>query len=492
LRAVGGGSEGDLVEAFSSVRAVTVGEAMLDVYVRGAVSRLSPEGPFPVVDVGSREATLGGAANVAANLAALGADVGLVSVIGADPSASELVQLAVHHGIDTAGVIQDPERVTLTKTRIVGEGRPIARLDEGSTGPLDLRAQRRLASALEATAAGADVVVLADYRYGIVNEAVLAWLEESRPRPLLVVDSKDLGRFRLLCPEAVTSNYGEVLALVGVPGVRGGERVEHIQDIAGQILEATGAAAAAVTLDVDGVVVVQPGREPLHLPASQAGEEACGAGDTFTAVMALALAADGEPAQAADLAQQAAAVVVSKPGTAVCSIDELRQGSPSKLCDLDALADITERHRAAGRTIVFTNGCFDVLHAGHVASLAEAASMGDVLIVALNGDASVAHLKGPGRPVNPLVDRAAVLAGLSVVDHIVAFDEDSPVGVLSRLRPDVYCKGGDYRGRWIPEMDLVKSWNGRMYYTALVPDRSTTAMVERVRRNGSVGLEAAR
>jgi D-beta-D-heptose 7-phosphate kinase/D-beta-D-heptose 1-phosphate adenosyltransferase len=492
LRAVGGGPGGDLVEVFSSVRAVVVGEAMLDVYLHGTVTRLSPEGPFPVVDATARDVTMGGAANVAANLAALGAEVSLVSVVGRDTSASELVDLAARHGVDISGLIQDPARCTLTKTRILGEGRPIVRVDEGSTEPLDVRARRRLASRLATAGSTADVVVLSDYRYGVVSEEVLSWLEAGSRRPALVVDSKDLRRFQLLRPDAVTSNYGEVVALLGVHGSQGRDRVEQVGSLGRDILDVTGAGAAAVTLDADGVVLVQPGQEAIHLPASAEAAEACGAGDTFTAAMSLGLAAGGDPAQAAALAQRAAAVVVAKPGTALCFAHELRRGAASKWCDLDTLVEMTARRRAAGETIVFTNGCFDVLHAGHVACLEEAASLGDVLIVALNGDASVGRLKGAGRPVNTLADRAAVLAGISVVDHIVAFEEDSPIHVLDKIRPDVYCKGGDYRGRWIPEMDLVRSWNGRTHYTAHVPNRSTTATVERVRRNGAAGLEAAR
>lgn len=490
LRAVDGGADGDLLDAFPSVRIVIVGEAMLDVYLKGTVTRLCPEGPFPVVDATDREATLGGAANVAANVAALGGQAQFISVVGGDASADELIGLAVAQRVDVSGVVRDESRGTLSKSRIVGEGRPIVRIDEGSTGRLAARTEREVADRVASAAKFADVVVLSDYRYGVVSDAVVGRLEAMSSRPPLVVDSKDLSRFRKLHPEAVTSNYGEVIQLLGVPAVRGDARMDQLGLLGLDILDVTGAGAVAVTLDADGVLLIRPDRPAIHLPAGGKMTEACGAGDTFTAAMSLGLAAGADGEEAAALAQQAAAVVVSKPGTAVCFAHELRHDPQDKWCDLETLVELAARHRAAGDTLVFTNGCFDVLHAGHVACLEEAASLGDVLIVALNDDAGVRRLKGKGRPVNSLADRAAVLAGLSVVDHIVSFSEDSPVHVLSRIRPDVYCKGGDYRGRRIPEMDLMRAWNGRTHYTTHVPDRSTTATVERVQR-GITDLEAA-
>lgn len=489
---VGGASDESLLEGFRSLRAAVVGEAMLDVYLRGRVNRLSPEGPFPVVDSPARDTALGGAANVAANAAGMGATVDLISVVGNDASGAELAALAAEHRVDVASLVRDPLRLTLSKTRVVGEGRTLVRVDEGSIEPPPPAVRHELRGNLARAAAGADVVIVSDYRYGVMSEEILAWLREAQPRPLLVVDSKELGRYRALRPDVVTSNYGEVAELLGVREAFGGDRVDHIRRNAPEILSRTGAGLAAVTLDADGVMLVRAGRPPRHLPALGGPAEPCGAGDTFTAAMSLALASGAAPADATALGQRAAAVVLNKPGTAVCLVEELRGADSEKLCDPDTVVEVTQRHRAAGRTIVFTNGCFDILHAGHVASLGEAARLGDVLVVGLNSDASVARLKGPGRPVNSLGDRAAVLAGLSMVDYIVVFDGDSPVPLLSRVRPDVYCKGGDYRGRWIPEMDLVRTWNGRTHYTSHVPDHSTTRTVERVRSEGAAGLKAVR
>lgn len=219
-----------------------------------------------------------------------------------------------------------------------------------------------------------------------------------------------------------------------------------------------------------------------HIPSTGDATDPCGAGDTFTAAMALSLAAGASPYDSAMIANRAAAVVISRPGTAICTLDQLRGVGHSKtFWDVGRLLDHLAMRRARGESVVFTNGCFDVLHAGHVASLAEAAQLGDILVVGLNGDESVRRLKGPDRPVHEASDRAAVLAGLSVVDHVVIFHEDSPLELLERLKPEVYCKGGDYRGKPIPEVDLVRSWGGRFQLTGHLPDRSTTATLERVR-----------
>lgn len=453
---------------------------MLDVYVSGSVERLCPEGPFPVVDATDRREVLGGAANVAANLAGLGASVDLVTVVGDDAAGESLLSLAAESGIETRYSVSQPGRMTIAKLRVVGDGRPLVRIDEGSTDAVLGSAAEALLAGMSGAIDDVDVVVVSDYRYGVVGDGLIDWLGEAVRAPV-VVDSKDLRRFSGLRPRVVTSNYSEVVALVD--GIRRDEnRIDHIQRTATSLLPATGAATVAVTLDIDGVVVVDENGPPVHIPARAMAADPCGAGDTFTAAMALGVAAGGSPVASAALAGRASAVVVSRRGTAVCRLSDLRVGRPDKwFSDVEALVVELGRRRRAGETVVFTNGCFDVLHAGHVASLDEAAGLGDVLVVGVNDDAGVGRLKGPGRPVNSLADRAAVLAGLAMVDYVVSFSEDSPLSLLARVQPDVYCKGGDYRGKWIPEMELVRSWGGQFVLTDYLPDHSTTSTLQRVR-----------
>jgi D-beta-D-heptose 7-phosphate kinase / D-beta-D-heptose 1-phosphate adenosyltransferase len=480
-------TDDDILDRFGEITAVVAGEAMLDVYVHGRVTRLCPDGPFPVLDATDEQQTLGGAANVAANLTALGARTRLLSVVGEDPPGRDLRALAAGRGIDVAGLVLRPDRTTLSKERLVGDGRIMARVDRGTVGNCDPEAVALLADRMAQATAWSDVMVVSDYGYGVITEEVIRLLDRHRPA-LIVVDGKDPSRLRSLSPDAVTSNVGEVMRLLGSDPVEIEDRVGWVRARATEILTATGASAAAVTADVDGVVVVDGAGGVAHLPASRGGSDPCGAGDTFTATLALGLAAGASLVQAADLARRASAVVVSRPGTAVCSPSDLRSESPDVLTDDEDVLEVVRRHRAAGRSVAFTNGCFDVIHAGHIASLAEAARMADVLIVGLNDDESVRRLKGRGRPVNPFDDRAAVLSGIGVVDHVVGFAEDAPLRLLGLIRPDVYCKGGDYRGRQIPEIELVESWGGRFEVTTYLSERSTTATVERVRGAAGVGV----
>ena len=480
LRVVAGGPEDAWIDRFSSLRVVVVGEAMLDAYIKGAVTRLCPDGPVPVVDITAHEVSLGGAANVAANLAALGADVSLVSAVGMDSAGDDIVRLAKEYGISVDGVVRDSGRTTLTKRRVVGDDRTLVRIDGGTIRPLSAHTEATVVDRLGNELVDVDVVVVSDYRYGVLTDRVVARLaEETTP---VVVDSKNLARFQVVSPRAVTSNYAEVVGLDGALPVAGGDRVDQLREMGERIAAATGAAAVAVTLDSDGVAVIESAGRFHHIPSTGDATDPCGAGDTFTAAMALSLAAGASPYDSAMIANRAAAVVISRPGTAICTLDQLRGVGHSKtFWDVGRLLDHLAMRRARGESVVFTNGCFDVLHAGHVASLAEAAQLGDILVVGLNGDESVRRLKGPDRPVHEASDRAAVLAGLSVVDHVVIFHEDSPLELLERLKPEVYCKGGDYRGKPIPEVDLVRSWGGRFQLTGYLPDRSTTATVERVR-----------
>ena len=480
-------NDDDILDRFRQIRAVVAGEAMLDVYVHGRVTRLCPDGPFPVLDATDEQQALGGAANVAANLAALGAGTRLVSVVGEDRAGRDLRALATARGIDVAGLVHLPDRVTLSKERLVGDGRIMARVDRGTVGDCQAGEIVRLADRIEQATESCHVMVVSDYGYGVITEDMIQVLDRHRP-PVVVVDGKDPVRLGGLRPDAVTSNVGEVMRLLGWDPAEVDDRIGWVRDNATEILAVTGAAAAAVTADVDGVVVVDGGSGVAHLPAKAGGSDPCGAGDTFTATLALGLAAGSSLVQAADLARRASAVVVSRPGTAVCAPADLRGPAPDVLDDEEDLLEVVGRHRAAGRSIAFTNGCFDVIHAGHIASLAEAAGMADVLIVGLNDDDGVRRLKGPGRPVNPFDDRAAVLAGIGVVDHVVGFADDTPLRVLELIRPDVYCKGGDYRGRRIPEIELVESWGGRFEVTTYLSERSTTATVERVRRTAGAGV----
>jgi len=284
---------------------------------------------------------------------------------------------------------------------------------------------------------------------------------------------------------AVKPNFRQALALLGAePG--NAARVQLVADEGERLLERTGAPIVAVTLDREGAVVLERGRPAYRTYARRSAESrAMGAGDTWATAFALALAAGAHTPAAAELASAAADVVVVKDGTALCTAEDLRArlaGDDRKVAfDRRRLRETLAAHQEDGRSVVLTNGCFDILHRGHITYLSRAKALGDVLVVGVNSDSGVARLKGPGRPVNPLEDRAHVLAALSCVDHVIAFDEDTPIELVRALRPDVFVKGGDYTREMLPEASVVEALGGTVHLLPYVEDRSTTGIIERIR-----------
>ncbi|HTJ77166.1 MAG TPA: D-glycero-beta-D-manno-heptose 1-phosphate adenylyltransferase [Acidimicrobiales bacterium] len=477
-----------VLDRLKGLSVVVLGDAMLDGYLEGSATRLCREAPVPVVRLGRRAAVPGGAANTAVNVAALGASVRLVSAVGRDPEGATLAHELEAAGVATGGVVQREDRRTLTLNRVFAGDQLVVRFDDGTSDPLPPDAEQELAGRLRAALVGADAVVLSDYGHGIVTPGLVQVLAEHRARAstVLVVDSKHPAAYRQLRPTAVKPNWAEALQLLGAGELDGvSERADGIAEQGDRILELTGAQIAAVTLDSEGAIVFERQRPP-HRTYAQVphGSRATGAGDTFVAALTLALAGGASTPAAAELASAAAAIVVGKDRTATCTAPELRAqltGRDKYAPDPAALAERMDLYRQQGRRILFTNGCFDILHRGHITYLNRAKTLGDVLVVAVNDDGSVRRLKGPTRPINPLEDRAQVLAALSCVDHIVPFSGDSPTEALRAVRPDVYVKGGDYTYDSLPEAPLVEELGGRVQILPFMEDRSTTGMIDRIR-----------
>ena len=478
-----------IVDRFAGLDVVVIGDAMLDVQIEGTTGRLCREAPVPIVDVASRREAPGGAANTAVNARALGARVSFLSAVGADPEGAALLGMLGGRGIDVDGVFVDGSRRTLAKQRVVAGGQLLVRFDQGCTGSVDPKTERALIDGLAGRFARCDAVIVSDYGYGVLTPrviAALARLQGQSPR-VVVVDAKDLPGYRGVGPTAIKPNYDEAAALLGLGRRDGsGARAEAISDRGGPILERTGARIAAVTLDTEGAIVLERGRPPYRTYARPTRHSrAAGAGDTFVAALALALASGAETPAAADLASAASAVVVGRDGTVACSADELRERVAPGDKPVDDRADLVARlaeHRRQGRRIVFTNGCFDILHRGHISYLSLAKSLGDVLVVGVNSDDGIRRLKGPTRPINTLDDRVGVLAALGCVDHIVPFDEDTPCELVRVVRPDVFVKGGDYTRERLPEAAIVEGQGGVVQILPFVADRSTTDIIERIRR----------
>lgn len=481
-----------LVDEFADLSVLVVGDALLDRWLHGASTRLCREAPVPQVDLDARVDVPGGAANAAGNLAALGARTSLLAVVGDDPEGDALLGAAAAAGVDVEPVIVDPARTTATKHRLTAAGQLLMRFDQGTRGPLGPSAERALVDRLRALLPQVDALVVSDYDGGVRTPAVLAAVAAWSHRPgagprVCTVDARDPAAWARIRPTAVKPNHTEAARLLGLPEApRGVDRAEAITVHGARLLAATGARIAAVTLDTDGAVVLEQGQPPYRTYAAAVETpRPTGCGDTYAAALTLALAAGGGTIEAAELASAAAGVVVRKPGTAPCTAEELRRGDAVGLKRLEgpwAVEAAVRAHRVAGRRIVFTNGCFDLLHRGHVTYLSRAKALGDVLVVAVNDDASVARLKGPARPINPVGDRLEVLAALSCVDHVVAFADDSPTDLLRATRPDVYVKGGDYTRETLPEAPLVEALGGAVAILDYLDDRSTTGMIERMSR----------
>ena len=473
----------ELVQGAAGLEVVVVGDAMLDGWLTGPAARLSREAPVPVVDVSDTRYAPGGAGNTAVNLAALGARVRLLSVTGDDADGALLRTLLREAGVDDADVLLAPGRTTCAKRRVSAGAQMLTRLDTGDTGPVPAAVRDALSARLAGAAAGAAALVVSDYGLGVFADGAVQAVR-ALAHPCLVVDARTPQRWAAARPRAVKPNFAELEALLE-PGL---DRAERVVAAAARVRAALGAEVVAATLDSEGAVLLSADA-PVRLHTTpQPDTHAAGAGDSFTAALALGLAQGAPPRLAAELAQRAAQVVVRTPGTTTCSADDLWNvagRSEQRVRDAARLAQLVARHRSQGRSIAFTNGCFDVLHAGHVTHLREARALADVLVVGLNSDASVRRLKGEDRPVNGVEDRAAVLAGIVGVDHLVVFDADTPAELLEAVRPDVYVKGGDYTREMLPETALVERLGGTVVTLGWVDDSATDALLGRIRATPS-------
>jgi D-beta-D-heptose 7-phosphate kinase/D-beta-D-heptose 1-phosphate adenosyltransferase len=488
---------------FAGLRLVVVGEAMLDSYLEGRAAKLSREAPVPVVSVERRIDAPGGAANAAVNARALGAEVDLVSIVGDDEEAARLREAMRERDVDDGNVLAEPDRRTLAKQRVVASGQILLRFDTGSTAPPGVAAEDALIDRLLEAGRDADGILVSDYAYGVVGDRVVAALLElerqarkaGRREPVVVVDARDPARHARLRPAATKPNYGEAARLLGEQEVQGVEaRARQIAAGRERLLERTGARIVAVTLDQGGAMILERDGQGYRTYARpRADEQANGAGDTYAATLALALAIGGSVPVAAELASAAAAVAVGQKRTAACTAAALSEavGSTGKRIEsLDRLRERVAYLRSQGQRLVFTNGCFDLLHRGHISYLVRAKALGDALIVGVNSDDSVRSLKGPSRPINGLDDRLGVLEALSCVDHVVPFEAPRPDELIEIVRPDVFVKGGDYREETLPEASLVAALGGTVRILPYIEDHSTTQLIARMRETGPVEAAA--
>lgn len=467
---------------FHRASVLVVGDVMLDRYWHGKATRISPEAPVPVVKVNGNEDRPGGAANVALNIAALGAAATVAGITGQDEAGQELARR-----LTAAGVLchfqASSDAPTITKLRVISQHQQLLRVDfeqPFSAEDVDILVVHALA-ALDHT----QVLVLSDYGKGSLSDTQ-SLITAARARSIpVVVDPKghDFEKYR--GATVITPNLSEFEAIVGVCG-----NEEELISKGQQLRAQLDLQALLITRGEHGMTLLQADSPPFHLPA-QAREvfDVTGAGDTVVSVLAASLAAGEDMQTGTVLANLAAGLVVAKLGTAAISGPELRraiqlqEGNARGVMTAEQLALVVEDARAHGEKVVFTNGCFDIIHAGHVGYLAEARKLGDRLIVAINNDDSVKRLKGPGRPINPVDRRMAVLAGLAAVDWVVSFADDTPEALLRMIRPDILVKGGDYSVEGVVGAEFVQSYGGEVAVLNFLDNCSTSAIVEKVRNS---------
>ena len=475
------------LNGFHSARVLVLGDVMLDRFVYGTVERISPEAPIPVLSVERSADMPGGAANVARNLAALGGRAILLGVVGDDEAAEDLrAQLAASPAIE-ARLISDASRPTSVKSRYVAEGQQIMRADRESRRPLSAAAERRVLDALAAALPEVQVVVLSDYAKGVLSDSVTrAAIDLARGSgKTVLVDPKsaDLARYR--GATVLTPNRLELQRACGQ------DCLTDEQVIAGarRYLDGGIAEVMVVTRGKDGLSVIPAQGAAVHLPAAARQVfDVSGAGDTVMATLALGLAAGADTVEAAAVANVAAGIVVGKRGTATVTAGEIMatfrpldgHADPQKIFGLESVLELTRGWREQGLKVAFTNGCFDLLHPGHVSLLDQARRSADRLIVGLNADLSIRRLKGPSRPVQSEVARATVLAAIKSVDAVVIFEEDTPLELIRVLEPDVLVKGADYALENVVGADLVLERGGKVVLAELLTGHSTTGTVKRV------------
>ena len=469
------------VPDFSAVRILVVGDLMLDQYSFGPTSRISPEAPVPVVRVTETEARAGGAANVAVNLSSLGAVTTVAGIVGKDANATVLRELLESQGVKTA-LAESNDRPTITKLRVLSRNQQLLRLDTEEVYAADDASM--VAGVLQNELASNDICILSDYAKGTLGD-VSALIAQCREQGVpVLVDPKDTDFTPYRGGTVLTPNLAEFEAVAGAsdPNDKLLSRAETLRNE----LELQ---ALVVTLGERGMLVVAADTEAAILPArAREVYDVTGAGDTVIAALAAGVGAGLPILDAAGLANLAAGLVVGKIGVASVTPSELKlalhehgQGGRGLLARSEA-GRVAEEARARGERIVMTNGCFDLLHTGHVSYLQEAKTRGDRLMVAVNTDESVTRLKGKGRPINPLADRMAVLAGLAAVDWVVPFAEETPEQLVAEVLPDVLVKGGDYAPEAVAGGRIVLENGGSVEILNYREGRSTSGILDAIRK----------
>ncbi|WJR81414.1 D-glycero-beta-D-manno-heptose-7-phosphate kinase [Bradyrhizobium sp. NP1] len=465
-----------------------VGDVMIDRYLTGKVERISPEAPVPILLHSHDSAVAGGAANVAVNLVALGCEVRLVGAVGNDRNSEDLKEILARKGVSTDHLVTDSSRPTICKTRVVSGRQQFFRIDHESVTRLSRDVEEAIVASARTAMADAEIVLLSDYAKGVFSDYVLKQIIDAAKSSgkLVLVDPKRRTWEAYQGADIIKPNAGELAAATGMRCSSDAEVEMAAAAVASQF-----GGTLLVTRAEAGMSLIRRGLPVKHFKTAVLEvADVSGAGDTALAALAVAMVDGYSIEEATKISNAAAAVAVSKLGTAVVSRAELNAAlarassakhHPGSLVTKSTAAEMAANWRRMGERLVFTNGCFDLIHTGHIELLSFAAREGDRLIVGLNSDASVRKLKGPTRPIQSEQDRARIVGALRAVDLVVLFDELTPLSLIDAISPDVLIKGADYAEEQVVGGDLVKARGGRIALFPLIEGRSSTKIVERMK-----------
>ena len=473
----------ELLHNIRNTNILVFGDFMVDDYIIGNVNRISPEAPVPVIEVTKEKRKLGGAGNVINNIISLGGKVKVIGCIGKDVAGNFIVNHFKNNKVNMAYFKQYKKCSTITKTRVVSKNQQFLRIDEEKKEPILDEYFDFLKNNIDSIFNKIDVLVISDYAKGAVTNKVCQYLiKEAKKRSIpIIVDPKGNDYSKYNGASIITPNLKELSDLYNVKLVEENDILKYGTKLCNDIdLD-----YLLLTRSEKGISLVDKNKKKIDFPAmAKEVIDVSGAGDTVVATVASLLSLDFPIDDICKLANLAASIVVSKFGTATVSINELMSSIVSngeyKLQNINSLKYIINEQREKGKKIVFTNGCFDLLHVGHLYSLKEAKKHGDLLVVAVNSDKSVKRYKGDERPIINENDRIALLCALEIVDYVILMDDDNPVNIIETIKPDVCIKGEDWKNKKVPEEEIINSYGGKMEYIKLYPEYSTTKVIDKI------------
>lgn len=476
------------ISKFDQCHLLVVGDLMLDEYLWGDVDRISPEAPVQVVSVQKEDYAMGGAGNVVNNVVALGGKVSAAGVIGTGRNGQFLLDMFNELGVDTEGIIKEPGRATTQKTRIIAANQHVLRIDRETKKDISTSTLDNLAQFIEKKIPDVDLVLISDYGKGLITKNLLSRviLSAKKHNKLTVVDPKGLDFSKYSGVSLLTPNKKEAALASGVEI----HDQPSLERAAGKIFENVSLGKLLITCGKDGMVLFEPDKAPFHVRAeARQVFDVSGAGDTVLAVLGLAIASGASVQDSITIANTAAGIVVGKVGTATVSKQELllsmrTDGLPAKYKDLSELPALIKDLKKKGKRLVLTNGCFDLLHAGHIMLFSASKQKGDILIVAIDDDESVKALKGPGRPVINAKERVRIISALDAVDYVVVFSSRELIRLIEIIQPDILTKGSNYTTTQVFGREHIEALGGQVVLIPVTEDISSTRIIDTIKGGG--------